>query len=174
MKSYSQYLSSKRWKEKRKQVIERQKKCQRCDATKNLHVHHVTYKNIGNELDEDLLLLCRSCHAKEHNVNDRSEESFVKFNLSSFNFMDLNLSNSECKFLFLLGAFVGYDGKLSHKNGKPLTRTYLKTKLNIDISTVDKLIHSLTLKDIVIKTKEGRNVVFSMNSKIFNKGKKIS
>lgn len=34
-----------------------------------LHVHHLTYKNRGNERFEDLTLLCEKCHAKAHADN---------------------------------------------------------------------------------------------------------
>ena len=40
--------------------------CRRCDRhanyVGNLDVHHVTYKNFGNEQTQDGIALCRSCH----------------------------------------------------------------------------------------------------------------
>jgi len=41
-------------------------KCGICNATSDLHVHHKTYENIGKESDEDLIVLCKSCHYKFH------------------------------------------------------------------------------------------------------------
>lgn len=41
-------------------------RCARCDSTKQLQVHHVTYERIGNELPEDLEVLCAICHLSEH------------------------------------------------------------------------------------------------------------
>lgn len=32
----------------------------------SLHVHHLTYENLGNEADEDLLVLCKDCHREIH------------------------------------------------------------------------------------------------------------
>lgn len=33
-----------------------------------LDVHHVTYARLGQELPEDLEVLCRSCHDKRHRI----------------------------------------------------------------------------------------------------------
>jgi hypothetical protein len=43
-------------------------KCAHCGVTKNLHVHHKTYKHHGCEHLhlEDLEVLCEECHEKEH------------------------------------------------------------------------------------------------------------
>lgn len=40
--------------------------CQKCGTTKNLEVHHKTYKNLGHEKLSDLLLLCHEHHFREH------------------------------------------------------------------------------------------------------------
>lgn len=37
-----------------------------CMSTEHLVVHHVSYKNIGNELDQDVYLFCESCHNLLH------------------------------------------------------------------------------------------------------------
>lgn len=44
------------------------KKCKVCGKDKDLHVHHMTYKNHGDEAHhlEDLVCLCAECHQKEH------------------------------------------------------------------------------------------------------------
>lgn len=65
--SYEEYIGrSPRWQEKR---VERLKidnfKCVVCGETHNLHVHHITYENLGNEdVDNDLVTLCKGCHMK--------------------------------------------------------------------------------------------------------------
>ena len=63
-KDYLDYLQSSKWLEKR---IERLKmdnfRCCRCGSPHDVQVHHLTYKNIGNEnVYEDLITLCDSCH----------------------------------------------------------------------------------------------------------------
>lgn len=63
---YHSYISSIKWKVKRNDAIKRAGyKCQGCGLSKwsvELEVHHKTYKNFGNELDDDLEVLCPDCH----------------------------------------------------------------------------------------------------------------
>jgi len=65
---YRNYLQSNEWKKKR---LERLKldgfKCQMCHQHKGqLDVHHTTYDTLYNENINDLITLCRPCHAKIH------------------------------------------------------------------------------------------------------------
>lgn len=65
---YYSYLKSSKWKSIRNSIIEDRKRCERCYSIQELQVHHKTYENVFNEKDEDLELLCKSCHRKEHNL----------------------------------------------------------------------------------------------------------
>jgi hypothetical protein len=68
-KKYYNYLKSNEWKSIRLDLLEiRGEKCERCASVNNLQVHHLTYDNLFNEAPEDLEILCRSCHKKEHNI----------------------------------------------------------------------------------------------------------
>ena len=65
---YDSYILSKEWKIKRKQALDFHGDfCSQCKSKKDLHVHHKTYANLGNEPMEDLVILCRDCHYVEHN-----------------------------------------------------------------------------------------------------------
>ena len=66
-KTYQEYLVTDHWK-KKKYAIKRQTRneCSTCKSRHNLDVHHLTYKNIGNESMKDLMLLCRTCHYDYH------------------------------------------------------------------------------------------------------------
>lgn len=67
--AYAEYLLSDVWQGKRTAALERAgNRCQLCNGTKILNVHHRTYERIGAEAPEDLTVLCRSCHAKFHDV----------------------------------------------------------------------------------------------------------
>jgi hypothetical protein len=49
--------------------------CQLCDRSGRdvqLDVHHRTYENYGQEKLEDLIVLCRRCHAHHHSVDEAS------------------------------------------------------------------------------------------------------
>lgn len=61
-----QYINTKHWRIIRQEALERDKfQCTECDSTDHLHVHHLTYENEGHEKLEDLIILCRGCHAKK-------------------------------------------------------------------------------------------------------------
>lgn len=60
---YYEYLHSAQWKQKRQEAIERALgKCQLCSSSHRLEAHHRTYERLGNELPEDITILCNACH----------------------------------------------------------------------------------------------------------------
>jgi ribosomal protein L40E len=86
MEDYDKYFELQHWQEFRKQVIEVQKKnfgyncCEKCGASPQkvtretaLHVHHLTYERLGEELFEDVIIICRRCHEKEHGHDAESQ-----------------------------------------------------------------------------------------------------
>jgi hypothetical protein len=62
--NYKQYLASREWRVKRKEVIEVNNNiCQRCASRPIENVHHLTYENIGDEDPVfDLMGVCHPCH----------------------------------------------------------------------------------------------------------------
>lgn len=79
MKStYKEYLQSERWRqnrEKRLQIDGRM--CAVCGSGKDLNVHHLNYRNVGNEdIEKDLITLCHPCHAMLHRIKVQSEEEY--------------------------------------------------------------------------------------------------
>jgi len=83
--NYTAFLKTKYWMGVRQLVITRDgNKCTRCDNTKRLQAHHLTYKNHFNEHKhlEDLITLCKSCHEKEHEgLNKKKEELYNQYNI---------------------------------------------------------------------------------------------
>jgi 5-methylcytosine-specific restriction endonuclease McrA len=66
-------MKSEAWGIRRAQVIERDdKKCQACGKISDLHVHHLSYERLGEELDEDLVTLCKRCHFLIHHDHPHS------------------------------------------------------------------------------------------------------
>lgn len=65
---YHMYLESDQWKEKRDERLEIDgHKCQSCGSTDDLQVHHKSYEHIGDEdVEGELVTLCKTCHEKEH------------------------------------------------------------------------------------------------------------
>jgi 5-methylcytosine-specific restriction endonuclease McrA len=67
MFNYAEYLESPQWQTRRRAAFERARNaCTLCPETRALEVHHRTYSHIGNERDEDLVVLCYWCHRKHH------------------------------------------------------------------------------------------------------------
>lgn len=66
-RNYDRYISSVVWKNKSEKIkSKRGNKCQVCGGENELQVHHNTYDRLGNEDDNDLVLLCKSCHFLFH------------------------------------------------------------------------------------------------------------
>ena len=64
---YKEYLETDHWKKTRAKALKKANyKCELCNSTKELNVHHKTYGNRGKEKPEDLIVLCHNCHAKFH------------------------------------------------------------------------------------------------------------
>jgi 5-methylcytosine-specific restriction endonuclease McrA len=69
--SYQNYLNSAEWRVKSERVKRKAgHRCQVCNSPHNLHAHHRTYENKGNEPDSDLIALCRECHQLFHEKRD--------------------------------------------------------------------------------------------------------
>jgi len=75
---HRQYLQSPLWKKVRSNAIKHYgNKCARCGEYGN-DVHHLTYERVGgNELLEDLQVLCRGCHEAIHRI-EKSELKAIK------------------------------------------------------------------------------------------------
>ncbi len=77
--SYCEYLRSDDWYKKREYtIISRGRKCEGCGSAKKLQVHHTSYKNIGNEDQGDLVVLCEVCHKAVHSDGPVSSKVFRK------------------------------------------------------------------------------------------------
>lgn len=66
-KEKQEYLKSSKWKMlKMLKLSKTNNKCESCGSTHNLHLHHNTYKRLGDEKLSDLNILCDKCHNKLH------------------------------------------------------------------------------------------------------------
>ena len=70
---YKLYLRSPEWQVTRERaLVFWDRRCATCFATNNLQVHHRTYKRLGSEQLNDLIVLCDDCHSKFHKTLHRS------------------------------------------------------------------------------------------------------
>jgi len=73
--NYSDYLASEHWLEIRQRYDVRSKRCAGCDRPA-ICIHHVTYRNLGNEdLESDFLPLCFKCHEQVHELLKEKRKS---------------------------------------------------------------------------------------------------
>jgi 5-methylcytosine-specific restriction endonuclease McrA len=79
---YTDYIKSARWKRKRQDALRYYgRKCQACHKRpKVLHVHHRSYRNLGNEKMADLCPLCVSCHKRITIYHRQNRRRGIEFN----------------------------------------------------------------------------------------------
>jgi hypothetical protein len=63
---YYKYLQTESWLATRDRVVAARPMCEICRSHATGQVHHLTYERVGAELDEDLVAVCRPCHAGLH------------------------------------------------------------------------------------------------------------
>ncbi|NEZ63013.1 HNH endonuclease [Leptolyngbyaceae cyanobacterium CCMR0082] len=67
---YTTYLKTFHWQMKRREAFKSAgRSCQICNCRHHpggLTVHHRTYERVGEELPEDLIVMCRDCHDLFH------------------------------------------------------------------------------------------------------------
>lgn len=74
-KDYAKYIASADWRGRRDDFIEAyEHKCSECELPRwlhrfiydqDIHVHHLSYANLGNESVDDVSVLCKRCHEEE-------------------------------------------------------------------------------------------------------------
>jgi hypothetical protein len=73
---YAAYLRTEHWQTVRKAAIKRADgRCQLCNASASLDVHHRTYERRGCERDNDVIALCRDCHDLFHTAHGSGAKS---------------------------------------------------------------------------------------------------
>lgn len=66
---YRRYMESKRWATKRKRILaQRGSACYACGSQRKPCLHHRTYERLGDELPQDLVVLCEFCHNEAHRL----------------------------------------------------------------------------------------------------------
>jgi hypothetical protein len=100
--NWNVYMKSAIWKAKRKYILEKRgNKCQHIECNQpirkksKLHCHHLTYVRMGIEEENDIQVLCETCHNKEHREKTHEE---MRLEFETSNWVDgINLSNPKNK-----------------------------------------------------------------------------
>jgi hypothetical protein len=72
---YQKHINSAQWKNTRQVLFKmRGRKCEKCDATTDLEVHHLTYERFGHESEKDLQILCPPHHEEADRVREAEQQ----------------------------------------------------------------------------------------------------
>ena len=108
------------WEERTQKIKEKRNTCEVCKETWKLHVHHkIKLSNGGNHTENNLVLLCESCHGEIHHKDFSDEEFEFNEKISSLS-KKLNLINKaisqDKKINF---RYTKYNGEKSRRTIKP-------------------------------------------------------
>lgn len=81
--TYTEYLHSEHWKNMKQKMrkLKNNQFCYICRTPENLHVHHKTYDNLGNETTTELMYLCVDCHKAVHErANNPTQKKETLYN----------------------------------------------------------------------------------------------
>ena len=81
---YHEYITGPDWAEQRKRFFRSKmpkEQCQACGRVwePGFHLHHRTYKRLGEEHLGDLLLMCADCHRDLHRGHKQSGQDLWKY-----------------------------------------------------------------------------------------------
>jgi 5-methylcytosine-specific restriction endonuclease McrA len=73
---YADYLETPEWWLVRECALDAAGfRCEVCNTDADLNVHHRTYRRRGEELLEDVTVLCRGCHQRFHDASELASDS---------------------------------------------------------------------------------------------------
>lgn len=164
----SNYLSSKHWKKLRKAVYNSNDgTCERCGAvlpSAHMHVHHKTYKHIGDESAEELCLLCENCHSiihgkKENEDGDKTKEQdyFIKKNNPPKRKKVKKRTCRMCRHMKM----IGVNGKIKYKcelDDTTLEYATIKICGNYAQSNKENMIRQQIKRNIALELKDGKTI----------------
>ena len=70
---YLKYIQSPEWRKKSLKIKQEANfRCKSCNSPTNLQTHHISYKNLYNEQEGQLVCLCGDCHQELHDYHGKS------------------------------------------------------------------------------------------------------
>lgn len=150
-------------KELRAQVIDIQSGVATHDIHEGDTLKIIKGKKFGSKKDEEPKVF----------IND--EEPFIKVYTKPLFELSKSLTGTESQFVNYLIQFIRYNtGILAYDNGKHITRVTMAKDTGLSKKTIDRLIISLSNKEVLGKHKTGRCTTLTVNPFIFMRGHKIN
>jgi hypothetical protein len=104
-----------------------------------------------------------------------TDEPFIKVFTKPLFELSKSLNGTESQFVNYLMQYIRYStGTIAYSNGKPVTRATMSKDTGLSKKTIDRLINSLTDKEILGKHKTGRCITLTVNPFIFMRGQKVN
>ena len=73
-REYTDYIKSDKWRARCNELrAKRGSICERCGSDVWIEVHHLTYDRLGDELDDDLQIVCHACHPQVDKEREQRE-----------------------------------------------------------------------------------------------------
>lgn len=130
-----EFYKSEKWEKIRQFLFSiRGKECETCKSKRNIQVHHLTYERFGgDELPEDLQILCSKHHREVHGIKNVKKSGRPQY-LCIPTSLILNTNIPEgAKILF--GIFKLYE---NNKNGCFATNSFLSTLIGLSERTISR------------------------------------
>ena len=162
MSAYNAYLQGKQWKDFRERTVKERGKCEKCGKVEDLMVHHLTYERLGNELPEDILVLCEHCHREIHAKACSGKARFNTYGFRNYfrNIVKLTseLSESAIFVLTILSQYIDWDtGRLLYKRKKkPVLYQDLLIILGYSNGKVSNIVRELNSQNILLNDNDGK------------------
>jgi hypothetical protein len=77
-KEYIQYLNTEHWINLRNKKVKDCYRCFMCHSQERLSLHHLNYTHLGNEVDNDTVVLCSRCHYRAHFCGKNNKKKLDK------------------------------------------------------------------------------------------------
>jgi len=160
MSAYNVYLQSDHWKNFREETINERKKCEHCGTDENLIVHHKNYFNLGNEKEEDVLVLCDDCHEKIHIKKNSGKARFSTYGFKNyFKYISNNIEifiESEVYLLTVFSKYIDWDnGQILNNRRKAIRYKDLSKLAKCSENKLNKTIKLLKEKELLISSHAG-------------------
>lgn len=83
---YIEYINSEKWNLKKLDCLSnpyygRPYECFLCRKNGALQVHHLSYKHLFNENDDELIILCKKCHKEMHFYSGKKDHTNIDINV---------------------------------------------------------------------------------------------
>lgn len=175
VEKYKDYIKDEDWLEKSNRYLRFNPICEICHKWQSKQVHHNSYENMGNELEEDLTALCDRCHFHIHLLPPMIEDpdslkKAMKLLEDFRNYPRLKtLVLNEISDLYFDGKFMMDVAKEVIPNTAFLSQNLMEIFYSKSLETGEDIIEKATQISFSLKMKAGKNSFLAKKDSIKRK-----